>query len=94
MSLKQEHEQVREREIELEPNLNGWKKISKSRILLAVIFFGVIIKFLYVFSTSKAVAIVNHANSTPVFPFDLFSKCYVAEDKCPNENVTFWLYTR
>lgn len=27
-------------------------------------------------------------------PFDDFLKCYIADDKCPNSNVTFWLYTR
>lgn len=27
-------------------------------------------------------------------PFEDFLKCYIAEDKCPNSNVTFHLYTR
>lgn len=27
-------------------------------------------------------------------PFEDFEKCYIADDKCPNSNVTFFLYTR
>lgn len=27
-------------------------------------------------------------------PFEDFFKCYIAEDKCPNKNITFFLYTR
>ncbi|XP_055300075.1 endothelial lipase-like isoform X2 [Sitodiplosis mosellana] len=40
------------------------------------------------------IALMSHGTSSPLFPFDMFSKCYIADDKCPNENVTFWLYTR
>lgn len=30
----------------------------------------------------------------PYMPFEDFEKCYIADEKCPNSNVTFFLYTR
>lgn len=33
-------------------------------------------------------------SAQPYMPFEDFLKCYIADDKCPNSNVTFYLYTR
>lgn len=27
-------------------------------------------------------------------PFEDFDKCHIADEECPNSNITFWLYTR
>lgn len=81
-------------EQEAKPNFNVSTKMWEYRKLLSIFIFVLIIGFLYVLLIFKAIAILSCGKSSPLFPFDMFSKCYVADDKCPNENVTFWLYTR
>lgn len=75
-------------------NLNVLMKILKHKNLLTISLFVIITGFLYVFLVFKAIALLSYGISSPLFPFDMFSKCHIAEDKCPNDNVTFWLYTR
>lgn len=61
------------------------------KISILILIFG----FLFILFNFKVIALLSHGGvSSPLFPFDMFAKCYVAEDKCPNDNVTFWLYTR
>lgn len=50
--------------------------------------------FLYAYLICKAVTVLSFGKSSPFFPFDMFSKCHVVDDTCPNGNITFWLYTR
>lgn len=57
---------------------------------LKYVVFVVVANFLFVLFVFKAIAVLGK----PLFLFDLFTKCYIAEDSCPNDNVTFWLYTR
>lgn len=57
---------------------------------LKYVFLVLIANFLFVLFTIKAITVLGK----PLFLFDLFTKCYIAEDSCPNDNVTFWLYTR
>lgn len=69
-------------------------KLSKCVHLLKIWWFLTALMILFVFLVLETAAIFSCGDPAPFFPFDMFSKCYIAEDKCPNKNVTFWLYTR
>lgn len=69
-------------------------KLSKYFRIIKISCYVTIAVSLYILFVCKTVALLTRGKSAPFFPFDMFSKCYVAEDKCPNKNVTFWLYTR
>lgn len=62
--------------------------------LLKVSFFGIITTFVFIFFVFKVIAVLTSAKPGPFFPFDFFANCHVADDTCPNKNITFWLYTR
>lgn len=66
--------------------------LRKSTTFAKVSLYIIIVGFLYVLFVFKAIAVLSHGK--PLFLFDLFTKCYIADDSCPNDNVTFWLYTR
>lgn len=71
------------------------KKISEIRDPLTISILILIFGFIFIWFNFKVIALLSHGGiASPLFPFDMFSKCYVAEDKCPNDNVTFWLYTK
>lgn len=70
------------------------KSSMKYETIIKIACPAIISIFLYILLIFKAISILSMGKSSPLFPFDMFSKCYVADDKCPNENITFWLFTR
>lgn len=69
-------------------------KSIKSLTVLKILFVGLISLFLSVLFVYKIIAVLISVKTHPIFPFDYFDNCFVAGDSCPNENVTFWMYTR
>lgn len=66
----------------------------KSSTVLKISFVGLLSLFLSVLFVFKVIAVLISVKTHPIFPFDYFDNCFVAGDSCPNENVTFWMYTR